>query len=103
MSIGHDWIFHALAAVLALAGLWLLYWSLLRDRSRGRRRCPKCWYDMSGTPGSLTCSECGSIAKRERKFFKTRRRWRWALLAISLLLLTAPCASIPNASRDGWP
>jgi hypothetical protein len=46
-----DWLFWGLGGALALAGLWLQYWSLFADRARGRRRCPKCWYDMSGTEG----------------------------------------------------
>lgn len=68
------WIWWTSGGALALAGLWLLWWSLLRDRARGRRRCPKCWYDMGGVPG-LVCPECGRDAKREKRLSKTRRRW----------------------------
>lgn len=55
------------AMALLLAGLWLLHIGLLRDRRRatpGRRRCPRCWYDLSGSAG-LTCPECGYAAKGE--------------------------------------
>ena len=34
--------------LLAAAGFALFAWALFRDRSRGRKRCPKCWYDMTG-------------------------------------------------------
>ena len=51
------WLWWIGGAVLGLLGLWLLYWSLLRDRSKGRRRCPKCWYNMSGTDGLMATSE----------------------------------------------
>ena len=64
-----------------LAGLTLV-WALLVDwliqRLRKRRRCPRCWYNLSHTPG-LTCSECGYTAARERKLFKPRRHWRIVL------------------------
>ena len=73
------WLWWIGGAALGLLGLWLLYWSFLHDRSKGRRRCPKCWYNMSGT-ASMTCSECGRTAKRATKLYKTHRRWRWARL-----------------------
>jgi hypothetical protein len=73
------WVFGVVAVVLGVAGAWLIYWSLLRDRARGRRRCPKCWYDLAGVPG-LRCPECGREARRERSLRRTRRRWRVALL-----------------------
>ena len=75
------WLWWIGGAVLGLLGLWLLYWSLLHDRSKGRRRCPKCWYNMSGTQ-SMRCSECGLETKLEREFRKTRRRWRWVFVAL---------------------
>lgn len=66
--------------------LWLLYLGLWRGRSRGRRRCPKCWYDMSGSP-SRECPECGHEAKHEKRLFKCRRRWRWVAVALLLGVL----------------
>jgi hypothetical protein len=107
MQANFDWIWWTAGGVLALLGLTLLYWSLLHDRARGRRRCPKCWYDMSGTPGNLVCSECGNRAKRERKLFKTRRRWRWASVGLLLAVSAYPIARAPLIRRDGtmgwWP
>ncbi len=66
-----NWLFWIGGGGIGLLALALLYWSLLHDRARGRRRCLKCWYDMSRTP-TLTCSECGWTAKREKKLVKTR-------------------------------
>ena len=101
MPAGYDWVFWTVGGLLGALALWLLYWSLLHDRSRGRRRCPKCWYDMSGTPGSLTRSECGRVVKRERKLLKTRGRWRWALCAIGCL--TAACGALSfRMLGDQW-
>lgn len=96
-----DWIFWLTGGLLGALGLWLLYWSLLRDRARGRRRCPKCWYDMSGTAG-LRCSECGNQAKRERKMVKTRRRWGWLPVPIVLLLIAAALTRGPAYMRGGF-
>ena len=62
--------------LLGAAGLLLiplLYWGYFQDRSRGRRRCPKCWYDMTGAP-TFVCPECGHEVKRERQFYRTRHR-----------------------------
>lgn len=99
---GYDWVFYVIGGLFAVVALWLLYCSLLRDRSRGRRRCPKCWYDMGGTVG-LVCSECGHGAKRERKLFKTRRRWRWGALAVVGLLSAGTLAAWPTIQRGDWP
>ena len=101
MTSGPPWVYYIVAGVLSLLGMWLLYWSMWRDRARGRRRCPKCWYDMTGSP-SLTCSECGHVAKRERKLRKTRRHWRIAVLAILTLLLALSLALAPKVHRDRW-
>ncbi|MCI0364143.1 MAG: hypothetical protein L0Y44_01890 [Phycisphaerales bacterium] len=104
MSSGYPWtawIFWIGGALLALSGLTLLTWSLFWDRSKGRRRCPRCWYDMSATP-ALICSECGKVAKRERKLGKTRRRWRLAIIAFLGVLSGGWLTLMPKADRDGW-
>ncbi len=85
MSRGFDWIYWAIGALVGLGGLALLLWSLFADRPRARRRCPKCWYDLTGSP-HLTCSECGYAARGERSLRKTRRRWRWAIAALPLIV-----------------
>ena len=95
------WLWWIGGAVVGLLGLWLLYWSLLRDRSKGRRRCPKCWYDMSFAD-SLRCPECGNDAKREADLLKTRRRWKGLWLCM-LVFLTAGFLSIqPKVQQNGW-
>lgn len=96
-----SWVFWILAGVIAVAGVWLLYAALLRDRSRGRRRCPKCWYEMTGVPG-LRCPECGREARSERKLFRSRRyRWR-AAGAVGLLLIAMATAWTPEVMRVGF-
>lgn len=95
-----DWVFWTLGGLLGLAGLALASWALFADRAKGRKRCPKCWYDMTGSPGP-TCSECGYTAKREKKLRKTRRRWRWAIVA-ALLVVGGYISSVrPRSEAEG--
>jgi len=60
-----------IGSVIAFSGILFLVWSLfIGGRSRSRRwRCPNCWYDLRGTSGGMTCSECGFTAKREKQSF----------------------------------
>ena len=44
-----DWVFWTLGGLLGLAGLSLIAWALFADRAKGRKRCPKCWFDMTGS------------------------------------------------------
>ncbi|MBX3407391.1 MAG: hypothetical protein KF869_11580 [Phycisphaeraceae bacterium] len=87
-------------AVVAL-GAVLLAWALFRDRSRGRRRCPKCWYDMKGVPG-LRCPECGRDARNDRALFRTRRRWGLAVVAVLLALAGFVGTRVPRAMKGSW-
>jgi len=93
-----EWIAGAVIAALALAAI---AWCIAGDRSRGRRRCPKCWHDLSATPG-LTCSECGFTARGETDLRRTRRRVGLAV-ALSLGLFTAALAvRLQVSGESGW-
>lgn len=83
-----------------------LFW----DRARGRRRCPKCWYDMTGVPRAVgdgaaayVCPECGHGVTGERGLFKTRRRW--VLIAVGLVFAAGSHAVYlrPFVRERGWP
>ncbi|HZW10198.1 MAG TPA: hypothetical protein VFF69_09875 [Phycisphaerales bacterium] len=99
----------AAGAILALAGLALVFWALFADHIRTRalrasgslRRCPKCWYDVSAVDG-LTCPECGRTAKRERSLARPRRRYRRAAAALPLLLLAGALLAAPHAADGRW-
>ncbi len=95
------WLWWIGGAVVGLLGLWLLYCSLLRDRSKGRRRCPKCWYDMS-VADSLRCPECGNDAKRAADLLKTRRRWKGMCLCLVVFLAAGLLWIQPKVQQDGW-
>lgn len=95
-----DWAFWVLASLLGLLAIALLYRALLRDRPKGKRRCGKCWYDMTGVPG-LTCPECGRTHKDERRLHKRRRHKRIAALGLMTLLLSLAVAATPRVSQRG--
>ncbi|MGD9689098.1 MAG: hypothetical protein AB7K52_00905 [Phycisphaerales bacterium] len=98
---GPGFLFNVLAGALGLVGLALLLWSLFSDRPRGRRRCPRCWYDMAGAAG-LICPECGHDARHERRLHTTRRRRRWVVVSVLLLALASACVLTPRVMREGW-
>jgi hypothetical protein len=95
-----DWVFGLIAVVLGGVGIWVIVVALFRDRSRGRRRCPCCWYDMAGVPG-LRCPECGRAARSEKALHRTRRRWKAAGLGAAVVLGAAAVAGVPVRQR-GW-
>jgi hypothetical protein len=90
-----------LGGVFGLAGLWALVAFARGDRSRGRKRCPKCWYDMATTVG-LRCPECGREAKDERGFLRTRRPKRRFAAALVLLIVSGVSILSPRIWREGW-
>lgn len=96
--------------LLAVGGL-LLLWALFGDRSRGRKRCPKCWYDMSGAVarqeedgrGVFTCPECGRVVNGERGLARTRRNWSWAALGALIVFGSVDSRYVlPRIEREGW-
>lgn len=100
-SMNLDWLFAAVGWMLASGGTALLIWALFLDRSRGRRRCPRCWYDMAGVPG-LLCPECGRTVESEKRLGRTRRRWRWGAAALALGAAGAAVKRTPDYRRHGW-
>ena len=84
----------------ALVVLWSLGWDAIRRGRSRMRRCPRCWYDMTGTPG-LRCPECGKEAQGERSLLKRRRRWRWA--APGLIMAGAGAFGVsPRLQQINW-
>jgi hypothetical protein len=85
-------------AVVTQVGLLLVYRGLWGDRSKGRVRCPKCWYDMRGTVPRLECPECGHDAGEKCRLHKHHRRWGRFVIGVVLVLLSA----YPLHIGGGW-
>lgn len=98
-----DWLYWTLGGLLGIAATVMLVRALFADRSRGRRRCPKCWYDMSGVSQSLQCPECGCASRHEHHFARTRRHW-WRVLACIVFLVLPGTHLIlhPFVRERGW-
>ena len=92
----------ALVLLFSALGVGAVWWALFGDKAR-TRRCPRCWHDLSGTPG-MTCGECGHVAHHERELFQTRRRWGVAVTALVGILVVTGWArlEILNASWVGF-
>lgn len=97
-----EWAWWSGAALAVLAGVWLALWALVGDPARGRRRCPRCWYDMGGVGGTV-CPECGCDARSERRLGRTRRRWWWAAAGMGLCAAAAALAAGPRVADGTWP
>jgi hypothetical protein len=82
------WLMWAAGILLVTLGVAITWWGLFGDRSRGRRRCPRCWHDLSHTPG-MRCSECGYLARKERAFFRTHRRIVPAVAGVAAATIAA--------------
>lgn len=89
------------AAGLGALGLWLVYRGLLADRAKGRRRCPRCWYELQAASLPVRCSECGREATSERELFRTHRRWGVALAGVVLIAVSPWTRRIPEAVKHG--
>jgi hypothetical protein len=88
------------AWVAAAGGILLLAWALLWDRSCGRRRCPKCWYDMAGLD-RVRCPECAHEVESPRQLLRTRRRWWGVPAALVLMLGGHLCWYWPDIEKFG--
>ncbi|NUQ51706.1 MAG: hypothetical protein HUU19_03315 [Phycisphaerales bacterium] len=85
---------------LGMGGLALAAWALFRDRSRGNRRCPRCWHEL--LLGQSPCPECGRAIKNERETHRTRRRWRWVMMGMLLIGCGAITARWTWFENGGW-
>ncbi|MEX0654075.1 MAG: hypothetical protein WD534_12025 [Phycisphaeraceae bacterium] len=92
----------ALMGLLAMAGLAMIWRGLLGDRSHGRARCPQCWYDRRGTADDAPCPECGHTPRKPKHLYRTRRRWRWALVGL-VIALALPTFGIARRTYQHGP
>lgn len=98
------WLVWIVGSLFIGGGVLVLLLALFRDRSRGRKRCPKCWYDMThAPPPGLQCSECGREYAKESVLYRTRRRWRFAALGVLMVFIGYAGFIARKAFMDGWP
>lgn len=95
--------------VVVAMGLALLVWALIGDRSRGRKRCPKCWYDMSSTPQreegefvGWVCPECGKRITEEHRMLRSRPVKRSVFVAVVVMAVGLLLIAQPRVQRLGW-
>lgn len=84
----------------ALALLWGMWWALFADRSRGERRCPKCWH-LIAPGGCAQCPECGRAFRGEHDLLRTRRRWPVAAACVMMLLAGTLWLRV-QLTDNGW-
>lgn len=96
-----DQVLIGLGWVLGVGGLVLALWALAWDRARGRRRCGRCWYDLSESgEAPVTCPECGRGHRSVRAMSRTRRRWKLAVAGV-VLSVAGVVAGLTPAYRAG--
>lgn len=100
LALSDSGAWHAAATGLSAFAVVLAAWAYRGDRSRGRRRCPKCWYSMAATAGQ--CPECGYTSDSDRAWYHPRRRLRTAGVAAILVVLSLALFSTPRVLRVGW-
>ncbi len=76
-----DWLILGLSLLGFCGFAATAWWALASDRGRRRRRCPRCWFDMTYTQGRR-CSECGHVASSEEALHRRRRRPLVGLLSV---------------------
>lgn len=96
-----EWLIPLFGTTLMVVGVVVFFWAMWSDRARGRKRCPKCWYDMAAVP-TLTCPECGKDARKPERLLHTRRQWRMAFLGLALTALGSTQFAEPWYRRGGW-
>ena len=91
------------AWVVAALGIGLMLWATIGDRSRGRRRCPRCWYSMPEEPPP---SSAPSAATKPATNAASSSRARRCSAGSSLVCCSSPAGwpirVWPRASTDGW-
>lgn len=98
------WLLLVIAAVLLLRGL---FWDRAGFRGRAKRRCRRCWYDLTGmdvdvTEGPVVCPECGKAHKTKRSMRRTRRGKRWIAAVVAVWLMAYAASVTPKVQKNGW-
>ncbi len=95
-----EWITLAGWIVAGIGAAALVVWIIGRSGTH-LRRCPKCRYDLSATPG-FTCPECGVTARDERALRRRRRKRSLKWTGVVLGAIGLSMAGTGLVRRDGW-
>lgn len=91
ITLGLISLMFLVAAAITIKAWW-------GDGRTDLRRCPRCWYDMSGTD-TLKCSECGHAAGRKSELYQrqaSKRVYRAGIAAMCLLAFASVYVVIPG-------
>jgi hypothetical protein len=92
------------AFAVAVLGLLLALGALLAgwrfDASRGRRRCRRCWKELTDR-SSLRCPACACTARGERSLHRTRRSPVLIALGLAALAPTYVASVVPKVRTMG--
>jgi hypothetical protein len=89
---------------LGVAGMWF-------DRSRGRERCPACWFDLAaavktdadGRLVEVLCTECGRTVSRWKDLYRTRRERKLLWCAAACVPVAYLVIATPRVMYSGAP
>lgn len=99
-------IANAVAAGGGLLGGGLCACGLIWDPARGRKRCPRCWYDMAGAapgPGApVICPECGRAIIESVGLLRTRASRPIICLGVIVFLACTGWLVFRDNHRNGW-
>lgn len=91
----------AFGAATTIALVWGVWWALFADRSRGERRCARCWH-LIAAGASSPCPECGLAFASERDLLRTRRRWPAAAACLMLLVAGTLWLRVQLTDQGWW-
>lgn len=91
----------SIAIVFGFASLALVFVGIQFDPSRGRPRCPACWYAMPGFE-NMTCPECGRPPGPHAQFYRTRRSQPVIACGVALLLASLALSRVAAVRAMGW-
>ncbi len=85
---------------MLIVGFALLLWARHGDGRRDLRRCPKCWYAMTDTPGR-TCPECGHISGDDASLHRSKPR-KWPGRAAVVVVFAGLAFILTGFSSRPW-
>ena len=99
-----SFLFWVLLVLGLIVGVRAWLWDRAGFRGRAKRRCRKCWYDLTGAvecDDGYVCPECGKRHRTIRSMRKTRRSWRLVVVAVVLIAGAYFVRATPAVQKRG--